>query len=95
MAFKNCARDAVRLGVKEAGPQIVEPIMTVDVSAPEEFQGAVVGGLTRRRGTIVGSSTNEGYCNIVAEVPLEDMFGYSTELRSNTQVGVSRTESSS
>ena len=61
--------------------------MTVEVNAPQEFQGAVLASLNKRRGTIAGSDASEGWFTVFAEVPLTDMFGYATELRSTTQVG--------
>ena len=60
--------------------------MTVEVNAPQEFQGAVLASLNKRRGAIAGSDASEGWFTVFAEVPLNDMFGYSTELRSSTQV---------
>ena len=59
--------------------------MKVEVSAPVEFQGSIIGNLTRRRGLIVGSETVDEYVNITCEVGLSSMFGYSTDLRSSTQ----------
>ena len=59
--------------------------MKVEVSAPEEFQGNVMGQINQRRGIIQGSTANEGFSTVEAEVPLSEMFGYSTELRSATQ----------
>jgi len=59
--------------------------MKLETQAPEEFQGSVMGQINQRRGVIVNSGTNEGYAVIEAEVPLGEMFGYSTDLRSATQ----------
>ena len=59
--------------------------MSVEVSAPGEFQGAVLGQLNRRSGVVLGQDSNEGWCTVYAEVPLNQMFGYATELRSGTQ----------
>ena len=59
--------------------------MRVEVQFPEEFQGAVMGQLNQRRGTIISSEKQEGFVQAMAEVPLNDMFGYSTDLRSATQ----------
>ena len=59
--------------------------MKLEVSAPEEFQGAVMGQVNQRRGMIAGTTTQEGFVTVEAEVPLSEMFGYSTELRSATQ----------
>ena len=84
-AFKTAAIMAFREGYEAAKPTILEPIMKVEVQAPEEFQGSVVGQLNQRRGTIVSTENAEGYVTAVAEVPLNQMFGYSTDLRSATQ----------
>jgi elongation factor G len=59
--------------------------MKVEVSAPEEFQGNVLGQINQRRGIIMGTTTNDAFTTVEAEVPLSEMFGYSTELRSGTQ----------
>ncbi|MCE9500821.1 MAG: elongation factor G, partial [Leptospira sp.] len=85
MAFQICARYAFRQGFAKSGPQILEPIMKVEVEGPVEFQGAILGGLNQRRGMILGTTEVDAYCKIEAEVPLADMFGYSTVLRSSTQ----------
>ena len=84
-AFKTAAIMAFREGYEAAKPTILEPIMKVEVQAPEEFQGSVIGQLNQRRGTIVSTENAEGYVTAVAEVPLNSMFGYSTDLRSATQ----------
>ncbi|NPD24671.1 elongation factor G [Corallococcus sp. AB004] len=85
MAFKTAAIMGFREGYAAAKPIILEPIMKVEVTAPEDFQGSVVGQLNQRRGTIMETGTAEGYVTAVAEVPLNTMFGYSTDLRSATQ----------
>ncbi|PTL80542.1 elongation factor G [Vitiosangium sp. GDMCC 1.1324] len=85
MAFKTAAIMGFREGYSAAKPIILEPMMKVEVQAPEDFQGSVVGQINQRRGTILESSTAEGYVTVVAEVPLNTMFGYSTDLRSATQ----------
>ena len=85
MAFRIAARAAFKESYMQAKPVVLEPIMKVVVEAPEEFQGNCLGGLNKRRGMIVGSSTNHGFSVIEAEVPLSEMFGYSNELRSGTQ----------
>jgi len=84
-AFKTAAIMAFREGYEAAKPTILEPIMKVEVQAPEEFQGSVVGQLNQRRGTILSTENSEAYLTAVAEVPLNSMFGYSTDLRSATQ----------
>ncbi|MBX3170052.1 MAG: elongation factor G [Candidatus Eremiobacteraeota bacterium] len=85
MAFRICAMTAIRENYQSAGPIILEPIMKVEVAAPEEFQGSVTGGLNQRRGVILNSETNDGYVTAQAFVPFSEMFGYSTSLRSATQ----------
>ena len=85
MAFKTAALMGFREGYAAAKPTILEPIMKVEVQAPEEFQGSVVGQLNQRRGTILNTENREGYVSAIAEVPLNTMFGYSTDLRSATQ----------
>ena len=84
-AFKTAAIMGFREGYEAAKPTILEPIMKVEVQAPEDFQGSVVGQLNQRRGTILSTENREGYVVAVAEVPLNSMFGYSTDLRSATQ----------
>lgn len=85
LAFRLAAAGAVREAFPKAAPLILEPIMSVEVNIPQEFQGVVISGLNRRHGAITGTDAAEGYVTIYAEVPLNDMFGYSTELRSQTQ----------
>ena len=85
MAFQAAARGAFLEGYAKAAPVIQEPIMTVVVETPTEFQGAVMGLLNQRRGMILGSQDEGAICVIEARVPLADMFGYSTVLRSATQ----------
>lgn len=85
MAFRLASRAAFRDAYKRANPVILEPIMKVEVESPEEFSGAVLGGLNKRRGMITGSRTRQGYAVVMAEVPLSEMFGYSNDLRSSTQ----------
>jgi len=84
-AFKTAGIMGFREGYDAAKPVILEPIMKVEVQAPEDFQGSVVGQLNQRRGTILSTENAEGYVVAVAEVPLNSMFGYSTDLRSATQ----------
>ena len=85
MAFQIAARAAMKEAMRAAKPIVLEPIMKVQIEGPEEFQGAMQTTLIRRRGVIVGSETKHGNSVIDAHVPLAEMFGYSTELRSNTQ----------
>ncbi|MBT9439956.1 MAG: elongation factor G, partial [Desulfobacterales bacterium] len=85
MAFQAAARGAFLEGYAKAKPVIHEPIMKVVVETPTEYQGAAMGSLNQRRGIILASQ-DEGYmCVIEAQVPLAEMFGYSTVLRSLTQ----------
>ena len=84
-AFKTASLMGFREGYDVAKPVILEPIMNVEVQAPEEFQGSVVGQLNQRRGVIQNTETVEGYLVCTAHVPLAEMFGYSTDLRSATQ----------
>jgi elongation factor G len=85
MAFKTAALFAFREAYEKAKPIILEPIMKLEVSAPEEFQGTVIGQVNQRRGVIMGTDNDMGYVTVEAEVPLSEMFGYSTDLRSVTQ----------
>jgi elongation factor G len=85
MAFQAAARGAFLEGYAKAKPVIHEPIMKVVVETPTEFQGAVMGLLNQRRGIIVGSQDEGIQCAIEAQVPLAEMFGFSTVLRSSTQ----------
>ena len=86
MAFKMAATFAFKEGVQKAGPVLLEPIMKVEVVAPEDFVGEIMGGLNARRATIRGMEVRPGNAQAVsASVPLGEMFGYATELRSSTQ----------
>ena len=85
IAFRTAALMGFREAYNKAKPTILEPIMLVEVQFPEEFQGAVIGQLNQRRGTILSTEKHETYVQALAEVPLADMFGYSTDLRSATQ----------
>jgi elongation factor G len=87
MAFRTCMANAIRDTMKRADPSILQPVMSVVVEIPQEFQGTVVAALNRRMGMIQSSDVNyDGSgSKIIAEVPLANMFGYSTELRSLTQ----------
>ena len=85
MAFQICARMAFRQAFEKAGAQILEPIMKVEITTPTEFQGNVVGNISQRRGNIAGTTEERGETTIEAEVPLSEMFGYATDLRSMTQ----------
>ncbi|MCL2790177.1 MAG: elongation factor G [Desulfobulbus sp.] len=85
IAFQVAAMSAFRQGYAKAAPVIMEPIMKVAVEGPSEFQGAVMGSLNQRRGVIIGTFEEGNYTVVEAEMPLAEMFGYSTTLRSLTQ----------
>jgi len=85
IAFRTAALMGFREAYEKAKPTILEPVMKVEVQFPEEFQGVVLGQINQRRGTIISTEKLEGFVQAVAEVPLNDMFGYSTDLRSVTQ----------
>ncbi len=85
MAFKIAASMAFKEGMKKADPVILEPIMKVTVITPEDYMGDVIGDLNSRRGQIQGMESRTGAQQINAFVPLSEMFGYSTDLRSRTQ----------
>jgi elongation factor G len=85
LAFRMAMIGAFREAFVEAGPIILEPIMTVEVVAPVEFQSVVIGSLTTRRGTITDSEVREDEFTVTAEVSLNAMFGYSNHLRGGTQ----------
>ena len=85
IAFQEAARGAFRDFFPRAKPRILEPIMKVSVEGPSEFSGNILGTLMQRRGVILSSAEEEGMVRVDAEVPLAEMFGYSTPLRSSTQ----------
>jgi len=85
VAFQQAALGAFREGYLKAQPVILEPIMKVAVEGPTEFQGSVMGSTNQRRGMIIGTTEEDDYTVVEAEVPLSEMFGYSTDLRSLTQ----------
>ncbi|WP_319560024.1 elongation factor G [Marispirochaeta sp.] len=85
MAFQAAALGAFREAYNKAKPVILEPIMKVSVEGPTEFQGNIFGSINQRRGIIVASVEDGNFCRVEAEVPLSEMFGYSTILRSLTQ----------
>ena len=85
MAFKICGSMAFKEACEKAGPTLLEPIMKVVVTAPDEYMGDVMGDINARRGQIVGSDIRNGAAVIEASVPLASMFGYATDLRSKTQ----------
>jgi len=85
MAFKIAGSMAFKDAVRAAGPILLEPIMSVEVVVPEQFMGDVIGDLNSRRGKIQGMESRGGFQVVAAHVPLANMFGYSTDLRSKTQ----------
>ncbi len=85
LAFQVCARDAFIDAFRRSRPALLEPIVKVEVEAPTEFQGSVVGDLSSRRGIILGAEAKQNFVTVLAEVPLGNMFGYATDLRSATQ----------
>lgn len=85
VAFQLAAKGAFKEGYKKASPVLMEPIMKVAVEGPSEFQGAIMGSINQRRGMIIGTTEEGDYTVVEAEVPLAEMFGYSTVLRSLTQ----------
>ena len=85
MAFMTASKKAFREAYKKARPRILEPVMRVSVEGPAEFQGAFYKSLMQRRGTVLGSTEDGGFARVDADVPLAEMFGYSTDLRSATQ----------
>jgi len=85
MAFQLCARAGFREAFLNTKPVLLEPIMKLEVEVPSDFQGAVTGELNKRRGLIVSTETVGNSSTIIAEVPLAETFGYSTDLRSLTQ----------
>ena len=85
MAFKIAGSMAFKEGAKKAEPVLLEPIMKVSVELPDDYLGTVMGNLTSRRGVLQGTESQSGSVTINAEVPLSEMFGYATALRSSTQ----------
>jgi len=85
MAFQLAAIGAFRQAYDKAKPEILEPIMKVSIEGPAEFQGNALGSINQRRGIIISTSEDNTFSRVDAEVPLAEMFGYSTVLRSITQ----------
>ena len=85
MAFKIAGSMAFKDACRKANPAILEPIMKVSVTVPDEYMGTVIGDITARRGNILGQITRTGAVQVDANVPLAEMFGYATDLRSKTQ----------
>jgi len=84
MAFESAAKGAYRQSMPKAGPQLMEPVMKVDVFTPSDHVGDVIGDLNRRRGMISGQDANPTGVRIKAECPLSEMFGYIGDLRTMT-----------
>jgi len=85
MAFKIAGSMAIKEAVNQAAPALLEPTMKVEVEVPEDFVGSIIGDLTSRRGQIEGQTVEDGLAKITANVPLAEMFGYATDVRSMTQ----------
>jgi len=85
-AFYQAAQYSFEQVSEEGQWQVLEPIMLIEVNVPEEFQGAVNGMLSRRNGLILNTEGADGWVTVEVEAPLNDMFGFSNELRSATQV---------
>ena len=85
MAFKIAGSMAFKEAMRKADPVLLEPVMKVDVTVPDDYLGNVIGDLTSRRGMIQGQETRSGATQVDALVPLAEMFGYATDLRSRTQ----------
>jgi elongation factor G len=85
MAFKIAASIATKEGVMKAQPTLLEPVMKVEVEVPDNFLGNVIGDLNSRRGQIEGQEAAANLAKVAAKVPLGEMFGYATNIRSNTQ----------
>jgi elongation factor G len=85
MSFKIAGSMAFKEAARKATPILLEPIMAVEVVVPEDFMGEVMGDLSKRRGHIQGMESRAGAQVVTARVPLKEMFGYSTDLRSATQ----------
>ncbi len=84
MAFRTCGRQAFRDACRKAGLELLEPVMSVEVTAPEDYTGAITGSLCSKRGHIIDMETRGKTSIIRARVPLGEMFGYSSDLRNNT-----------
>ncbi len=85
MAFKLTARECFRENFGSMKPVLLEPLMLMEIECPEEFQGSVVGQVSSKRGMVVSTQTDNGVTVIIAHVPLAETFGYSSDLRSQTQ----------
>ncbi len=84
LAFQTCARTGMRENFARTRPVLLEPVMKIEIECPGQFQGAVVGNLTARRGMVLATEMQGPTARIEGEVPLAETFGYSTDLRSMT-----------
>lgn len=85
MAFKTAASMAYKKGLKEATPIILEPIVHIEITIPDEYMGDIMGDMNRRRGKVLGMEPQNGMQVVIAEVPMSEVFKYATDLRSMTQ----------
>lgn len=85
LAFKIAALSAFKQCYMNTAPVVLEPVMQVEVTAPDEYQGTIIANINRRNGNVLNTDSQGSDCTIYAKVPLNEMFGYSTELRSMTQ----------
>ena len=85
IAFQAASRGAFAEAYAKAGPVVLEPLMLLNIEGPAEYQGAYIRTVMQRRGQIAGTLEEDGFCRVEAEVPLAEMFGYATELRSASQ----------
>ena len=85
MAFKIAGSMAIREAITQASPVLLAPVMKVEIEVPDDFMGNVIGDLNSRRGHIEGQETEQGIAKVTASVPLAEMFGYATDIRSKTQ----------
>ena len=85
MAFKQATKQAFKKGILEASPVLLEPIASLKVLVPDKYTGDIMGDLNKRRGRVLGMNPgNNGYQEIVADIPYMELFGYNTDLRSMT-----------